>query len=44
MNPIPASSGNKTRHRLNLHGDRQLNRALHTIARIRMMFDAATKE
>ncbi len=44
VNPIPASSGNKTRHRLNRHGDRQLNRALHTIARTRMMFDAATKE
>ena len=44
VNPIPASSGNKTRHRLNRHGDRQLNRALHTIARTRMMFDPATKE
>ena len=29
--PIPASSGQTTRHRLNRGGDRQLNRALHTI-------------
>lgn len=44
VNPIPSSSGNKTRHRLNRHGDRQLNRALHTIARTRMIFDPATIE
>ena len=31
-NPIPASSGRTTRHRLNRGGDRQLNHALHTIA------------
>jgi transposase len=31
-NPIPASSGKTTRHRLNRGGDRQLNHALHTIA------------
>ena len=30
--PIPASSGQTIRHRLNRGGDRQLNRALHTIA------------
>jgi transposase len=30
--PIPASSGQTVRHRLNRGGDRQLNRALHTIA------------
>lgn len=29
--PLPASSGLKTRHRLNRSGDRQLNRALHDI-------------
>jgi transposase len=29
--PIPASSGQVVRHRLNRGGDRQLNRALHTI-------------
>lgn len=44
VNPIPASSGNNVRHRLNRHGDRQLNRVLHTIARTMMMFDPATKE
>jgi transposase len=32
VNPIPASSGRTTRHRLNRGGDRDLNRALHTIA------------
>lgn len=42
VNPIPASSGNKTRHRLNRYGDRQLNRAIHTIARSRMTHDPAT--
>ena len=30
--PIPASSGNTTRHRLHRGGDRQLNRAIHIIA------------
>lgn len=35
--PIPATSGQiKTRHRLNRYGDRQLNRALHTIALTRI--------
>jgi transposase len=29
--PVPASSGKTTRHRLSRGGDRQLNRALHTI-------------
>ena len=29
--PLPASSGQHQRHRLNRGGDRQLNRALHTI-------------
>jgi transposase len=33
--PIPASSGQTIRHRLNRGGDRQLNRALHTIALLR---------
>lgn len=37
MNPIPASSGNTTRHRLNRGGDRQLNRALNVIAMVRMV-------
>ncbi|WP_240653687.1 IS110 family transposase [Streptomyces sp. AcE210] len=31
--PIPASSGLANRHRINRSGDRQLNRALHTITR-----------
>ena len=43
VSPIPASSGNISRHRLNRHGDRQLNRAIHIIARSRMMTDATTK-
>jgi hypothetical protein len=30
--PVPASSGQTHRHRLSRGGDRQLNRALHTIA------------
>ncbi|WP_269940131.1 IS110 family transposase [Arthrobacter sp. HY1533] len=42
VNPIPASSGNTTRHRLNRHGDRQLNQALDIIARTRMASDPDT--
>ncbi len=34
--PIPASSGHTVRHRLNRGGDRALNRAIHTIATVRM--------
>lgn len=41
--PIPASSGLTTRHRLNRCGDRQLNRALHTIALSRLRYDPATR-
>ncbi|MDQ0095963.1 transposase [Paeniglutamicibacter psychrophenolicus] len=44
VNPIPASSGSKIRHRINRNGDQQLNRALHTIARSRMTCDPVTKE
>lgn len=36
VSPIPASSGKRTRHRLNRGGDRQANRALHTIAIVRL--------
>lgn len=36
VNPIPASSGNTVRHRLNRGGDRRLNKALHTVAMVRM--------
>ncbi|MGW7348879.1 transposase [Streptomyces sp. NPDC054854] len=43
VSPIPASSGFTNRHRLNRSGDRQLNRAMHTIALIRMRLDPATK-
>jgi transposase len=41
--PIPASSGLTVRYRLNRHGDRQLNRALHTIVIVRLSHDPATK-
>jgi transposase len=41
--PIPASSGQVTRHRLNRSGDRQLNRALHTIVVARLRDDPATR-
>jgi len=41
--PIPASSGNTVRHRLNRAGDRRLNRALHTIVLVRMRIDPATR-
>ncbi len=43
VSPIPASSGLTNRHRLNRSGDRQLNRALHTISLIRMRLDPTTK-
>ncbi|WP_431278261.1 IS110 family transposase [Leifsonia poae] len=42
--PLEASSGNTTRHRLNRHGDRQLNRALDVIARVRLSCDPATRD
>lgn len=41
--PIPCSSGQRTQHRLDRGGDRQLNRALHTIAITRAHHDPATK-
>ncbi|QAY63510.1 IS110 family transposase [Xylanimonas allomyrinae] len=43
VNPIPASSGNTTRHRLNRGGDRRLNRALHMAVITRMAHDPATR-
>ncbi|WP_326655542.1 MULTISPECIES: transposase [unclassified Streptomyces] len=43
VSPIPASSGLTNRHRINRSGDRQLNRALHTITLIRMQLDPLTK-
>lgn len=42
--PIPASSGQTTRHRLSRGGDRQLNRALHTVILHRRQHDQATKD
>lgn len=42
VNPIPASSGNTVRHRLNRGGDRTLNRALHMAAVSRMTYDPET--
>jgi Transposase and inactivated derivatives len=41
--PIPASSGQTTRHRLNRGGDRQLNRALHTITVSRLVCHEETR-
>ena len=41
--PIPASSGRTQRHRLNRGGDRQANRALFTIALVRMGRDPRTQ-
>ncbi len=41
--PIPASSGTTNRHRLNRSGDRQLNRAIHTIVLSRLRHDPTTR-
>jgi transposase len=40
---VEASSGNTRRHRLNRGGDRQANRALHTVVITRMRHDPRTK-
>jgi transposase len=42
--PLPASSGQTIRHRLSRGGDRQLNRALHTVVLHRRQHDAATRD
>jgi transposase len=42
--PLPASSGQTRRHRLSRGGDRQLNRALHTIVLHRRQHDPATRD
>jgi transposase len=42
--PLEASSGRTTRHRLNRGGDRALNRALHDIARTRMIHCPRTRD
>jgi transposase len=41
--PIHASSGTRTRHRLNRGGNRQANRALHTIVTTRLRTDERTR-
>lgn len=41
--PLPASSGNTVRYRLNRGGDRQLNRALNVIAMHRTIHDPETR-
>ena len=42
--PLPASSGQTIRHRLSRGGDRQLNRALHTVILHRRLHDGATRD
>ncbi len=42
--PVPASSGRVQRHRLNRGGNRQLNRALYTIAMVQARWDPAARE
>ncbi|HDU8577906.1 IS110 family transposase [Vibrio alginolyticus] len=44
VNPIPASSGKTTRHRLNRGGCRSANNALWTVAMVRMRSDPRTKD
>jgi transposase len=41
--PVEASSGQVVRHRLNRGGDRQLNRALHTIVMVRQTHHGPTQ-
>lgn len=41
--PLPASSGLRTRHRLNRTGDRDLNRVLYTIVISRLHYDPDTR-
>jgi transposase len=42
--PLPASSGQTTRHRLSRGGGRQLNRAIHTVVLHRRHHDPATRD
>lgn len=44
VNPIPASSGNTTRHPLNRGGDRRLNSALYIAVLTRMAHDPTTRK
>lgn len=41
--PVPASSGQRNRHRLNRGGDRGANNALYTVALVRMRSDERTR-
>jgi transposase len=41
--PLPASSGKTIRHRLSRSGDRQVNNAIHTIARSRARYHPETR-
>jgi transposase len=41
--PIPASSGQRVRVRLNRSGDRHLNQALHLVVLTRLRYDPATR-
>ena len=43
VSPIPASSGQRNRHRLNRGGDRQANSAIHTIVLVRKRYDERTQ-
>ena len=43
VSPLEASSGQRSRHRLNRGGDRALNRALHTVAITRMRYHPETR-
>lgn len=43
VNPVPASSGQTTRHRLNRGGDRQANAALHRIVIVRLRHHEPTR-
>ncbi|MBP7930826.1 MAG: IS110 family transposase [Acidimicrobiia bacterium] len=41
--PVPASSGKTSRHRLNVHGNRQANRSLHMIVIVRLRYCDRTR-
>lgn len=41
--PLEASTGLTSRHRLNRHGDRQLNRMIHVIVLCRLRYDPETR-
>ena len=43
VSPLEVSSGRRHEHRLNRTGDRQLNRALHSIAKVRLEHDHRTR-